>query len=224
MGGFYLCRIVAILQLLASEGYSFHTQCFLMSVQDFRPKLKSCHQQWSTPITWICLIRADCKTLFFISCWHGFVFGAPFDICSASLMGHWRTSWVRFPFRTSWLLFSLAEMLAGFCSLGTISGNQVASAWVWKAEQKSTQAVGSFTNWGHCPQELGCLWVTGTLLCTAPWGEQTGTFWWSELPARKHPIKFSVNYFLDVSLKTSVLVPLVYSFVGFFCAGDRTVL
>lgn len=33
---------------------------------------------------------------------------------------------------------------------------------------------------------------------------------------RKHPIKFSVNHFLDVSLKTSVLVPLVYSFVGFF--------
>lgn len=40
----------------------------------------------------------------------------------------------------------------------------------------------------------------------------------------KHPVKFSVNYFLNVNLKTFVLVPLVYSFVGFFWAGDRTVL
>lgn len=30
---------------------------------------------------------------------------------------------------------------------------------------------------------------------------------------RKHPIKYSVNYFLDVSLRTSVSVPLVYSFM-----------
>lgn len=134
----------------------FFPQPLLLGVfQDFRWKLKSCHQQWGTPITWTCLIRAGCKTLLFIACWHGFVSGAPFDISSASLMACQRTSWVRFPFRTSWPLFSLAEMLAGFCSLGTISGNQVASAWVWKVEQKSTQAVGSFTNWDHSPQELG---------------------------------------------------------------------
>lgn len=36
---------------------------------------------------------------------------------------------------------------------------------------------------------------------------------------RKHPVMFSVNYFLDASLKNSV-----YSFVGFFWAGDRSVL
>lgn len=119
---------------------------------------------------------------------------------------------------------ALAEMLAGFCSLGMISGNQVASAWVWKAEQKSTQAVGYFTNWGYCPQELGLSSGHWHIACAAPWGEQTGTFSWSELRMRKHPVKFSVNYCLDSSLKTSVLMPLVYSFVGFFRAGDRTVL
>lgn len=58
---------------------------------------------------------------------------------------------------------------------------------------------------GTARKNWGCPLVTGTLLCTAPWGEQTG-------PVRKHPMKFSVNYCLDVSLQTFVSVPLVYSF------------
>lgn len=141
-----------------------------------------------------------------------FVFGPLFAVPLASLVGRQRTSWVRFPFSTSWPLFSVAQLKVSvvLALLGQGVGTRLLQGECGKRNRSPAEQWDLSQTEVTAHRSWDCPWITGALLCTADWGEQTGTCWWSELPVRKHPVKFPVNYFLDGSLKTFVLVPLVY--------------